>query len=104
MQSGSAFSPWALARDAATHTRYLASVLDCPTRDNTALVDCIRQRSIADIMRVQLDVPDYLTAFGPTIDGIVIPAEPAVLMKNYKDLFGQYDLLFGVTKIESYFR
>ncbi|KAG8187917.1 hypothetical protein JTE90_002932 [Oedothorax gibbosus] len=104
MQSGSAFSPWALARDAATHTRYLASVLDCPTRDNTALVDCIRQRSISDIMRVQLDVPDYLTAFGPTIDGIVIPAEPAVLMKNYKDLFGQYDLMFGVTKIESYFR
>ncbi|XP_055936157.1 neuroligin-4, X-linked-like isoform X3 [Argiope bruennichi] len=104
MQSGSAFSPWALARDAATFTRYLASVLDCPTRDNTALVDCIRQRSISDIMRVQLDIPDYLTAFGPTIDGIVIPNEPAVLMKNYKDLFGQYDLLFGVTKIESYFR
>ncbi|GFY43665.1 neuroligin-4, X-linked [Trichonephila inaurata madagascariensis] len=104
MQSGSAFSPWALARDSATFTRYLASVLDCPTRDNTALVDCIRQRSISDIMRVQLDIPDYLTAFGPTIDGIVIPNEPAVLMKNYKDLFGQYDLLFGVTKIESYFR
>ncbi|XP_054713354.1 neuroligin-3-like [Uloborus diversus] len=104
MQSGSALSPWALARDAATHTRYLASVLDCPTRDNTALVDCIRQRSIADIMRVQLDIPDYLTAFGPTIDGIVIPNEPAILMKNYKDLFGQYDLLFGVTKVESYFR
>ncbi|XP_071033569.1 neuroligin-4, X-linked-like isoform X2 [Parasteatoda tepidariorum] len=104
LQSGSAFSPWALARDSATHTRYLASVLDCPTRDNTALVECIRQRSISDIMRVQLDLPDFLTAFGPTIDGIVIPNEPALLMKNYKDLFGQYDMMFGVTKIESIFR
>ncbi|XP_023210237.1 neuroligin-3-like [Centruroides sculpturatus] len=104
IQSGSALSPWAIAREALTYTRHLARVLGCPIQESNALVDCMRERPVADIMRVQLLVPAHLTAFGPTIDGVMVPDEPTALMEEYTELYGQYDLLFGVSRVESFFQ
>ncbi|CAG2169935.1 unnamed protein product [Oppiella nova] len=104
MQSGSALSPWAIASDAVTHSRNLAKALRCPDEPdkNSVMVDCLRQRSIDDIIAVDLRVPTHLTAFGPVIDGIVIPNDPAILMSDMNSFYANYDLLFGVTKIEAY--
>ncbi|KFM58800.1 Neuroligin-3, partial [Stegodyphus mimosarum] len=105
LQSGSAFSPWAVAHEAMTFTRHVARKLGCPVLDHPALVRCMRQRSIADIMRVQLLVPEYLTAFGPMVDGLVIPADPEKVLKNPSAdyLSGpKVDVLIGVTRIESF--
>ncbi|KAG8199767.1 hypothetical protein JTE90_000860 [Oedothorax gibbosus] len=104
LQSGSALSPWAIARDALTYTRQVAAHCKCPTKDNTAMVACLGKRPVQDILNTPLRVPDHLTAFGPTIDGVVIPGEPAILMEKNNDLFSQYDLLVGVSRIEYYFR
>ncbi|CAL1282269.1 unnamed protein product [Larinioides sclopetarius] len=106
LQSGSAFSPWALAHEAMTFTRHVARKLGCPVLDHPALVRCMRQRPLSDIMRVQLLVPEYLTAFGPMVDGIVIPADPEKLLFNppAELLSGpKVDVLIGVTRIESFF-
>jgi hypothetical protein len=104
MQSGSALSPWAIASDAVSHSRNLAKALRCPDEPdkNSLMVDCLRQRSVEDIIAVDFKVPTHLTAFGPVVDGIVIPNDPALLMSEHNSLYGNYDLLFGVTKIESY--
>lgn len=104
LQSGSALSPWAIARDALTYTKQVASHLKCPTKDNAALVACLGKRPVQDILNAPLRVPDHLTAFGPTIDGVVIPGEPAYLMEKQSELFAQYDLLLGISRIEYFFK
>lgn len=104
MQSGSALSPWAIAHDAITYTHQIAKALDCPAQDNTALVECLRKRDLQDIMSLNVSAPEYLSTFGPTVDGIVLPADPANIMERNAALFTQYDLLFGCTKVESYFQ
>lgn len=104
MQSGSALSSWALAPNAISYAHELARKLGCPIQKSSELVDCMREKSVEDIMKVQLDVPEHLTSFGPTVDGTVIPKEPSILMEDSNNLYGQYDLLFGVTRIESYFQ
>ncbi|KFM57542.1 Neuroligin-1, partial [Stegodyphus mimosarum] len=103
MQSGSALCPWAIARDAVTHTHRLAQILDCPTQDSMALIECLRRKRLEDIMAVHIPVPDHLSGFGPTVDGIVLPHDPVYLMETKPDLFLRYDLLLGTTRVESYF-
>ncbi|CAL1270996.1 unnamed protein product [Larinioides sclopetarius] len=103
MQSGSALSPWAIAHDALTYGRQVCSTLNCPTTESGPMLDCMRQRPLTDIMRVQVMVPEHLSAFGPTVDGIVIPVDPLTPMKEKESLFGQYDLLFGVTRAENFY-
>lgn len=102
MQSGSALSPWAIARNSLVYTRQIAQALKCPTEESAVLVECLRQRPVEDILNVPLSVPDHLSAFGPTIDGVVVPGEPQDRMERHTDFFGQYDLLFGMARIESY--
>ncbi|KAG8191528.1 hypothetical protein JTE90_019592 [Oedothorax gibbosus] len=103
LQSGSALCPWALAKDAASHARKLAQSMNCSTRDSTKLIDCLRKKRLEDIMSVDIQAPDHLSAFGPTVDGIVLPKSPMYLMQTKPDLFLRYDMMFGVTKVESYF-
>lgn len=104
MQSGSALSPWALATEPVTNSRKLANSLGCPNdpEKNSLMVECLRQRSVEEIISVNLKVPTHLTAFGPVVDGHLIPNDPAQLMGDPNSHYGKYDLLFGVTKIESY--
>lgn len=103
LQSGSALCPWALAKDAVSHARKLAQSMNCSTRDSMKLIDCLRKKRLEDIMSVDIQAPDHLSAFGPTIDGIVLPKSPMYLMQTKPDLFLRYDMMFGVTKVESYF-
>ncbi|KAG8196300.1 hypothetical protein JTE90_023852 [Oedothorax gibbosus] len=106
MMSGSALSPWALARDADIYAQQIARTLGCPTDQPSSLLECLRERSVADILRVEITVPMFLTGFGPTIDGIVIQNEPAAMMEDLSDEHqmntGLFDLMFGVTRVESY--
>jgi hypothetical protein len=84
-------------------------------QDNVVMVDCLRQKSVDEILRVDLMAPQHLTAFGPIIDGIVVPSEPKQLMQsrtvdsnhnfasNSMGNTNSYDLLFGVTRVEAPF-
>lgn len=103
MLSGSALCPWAIASDAIFHAKNFASELGCAEQSNiNNVLDCLRQKSVQDIMSVNHKVPTHLTAFGPVIDGIVIPNDPQTLMTKPNFIFTNYHLLFGITKIESY--
>lgn len=85
------------------------------SQDNVVMVDCLRQKSVDDILRVDLMTPQYLTAFGPIVDGIVVPSDPRQLMQsktgegsqpyppNSMANLNNVDLMFGVTRVESPF-
>ncbi|KAJ6217577.1 hypothetical protein RDWZM_008734 [Blomia tropicalis] len=103
MQSGSALSPWAIASDAMMHAKNLANTLGCGDSSNSnGILECLRHKSVLEITSVPLRVPTHLTAFGPVIDGIVIPNDPQILMSKMNSIFGNYQLLFGVGRVESY--
>lgn len=104
MISGSALSPWAIASDAIYHARNFAKILGCleNPRMEKMVLECLRHKTIEDILSIDLKIPTHLTAFGPIIDGIVIPNDPQSLMSKSNPLFGSYELLFGVVKTESY--
>ncbi|XP_054157875.1 neuroligin-4, X-linked-like isoform X2 [Oppia nitens] len=108
LMSGSALTPWAIARDADLYAKTIAQELDCPVHDNAVMVDCLRQKRIDELFSADYSVPDHLTAFGPIIDGIVVPAEPRYLMQTESTdtrstihLAHSTDLLIGVTRVEA---
>ncbi|UXI17201.1 hypothetical protein NH340_JMT03144 [Sarcoptes scabiei] len=115
MISGSALSPWAIASNAMIYAKNFAKALDCwPTTASSSItttskqyhqenvLDCLRKKSIDEMLSIDLNAPTHLTVFGPVIDGIVIPAHPFGLMSKPKSLFGSYELLLGVAKAESF--
>ncbi|CAG2177536.1 unnamed protein product, partial [Oppiella nova] len=127
LMSGSALSPWAIARNAETYSIQLAKELNCPTYDNILMVECVRHKPVEDILGVDLQAPQYLTVFGPIIDGILVPSEPKQILESGLSDFNyyfhhnvtppaapppvynsqsvhyinNYDLLFGVTRVEA---
>ncbi|XP_076348081.1 neuroligin-4, X-linked-like isoform X1 [Tachypleus tridentatus] len=103
LQSGSVFSPWAIAKDSLFYARQVAKKLNCPTSIDTSTIECLRHRPLQKILDVYIEIPDYLTTFGPTIDGISLQNDPEYQMKENSNINRQYDLLFGVTRAESYF-
>ncbi|XP_076323980.1 neuroligin-4, X-linked-like isoform X2 [Tachypleus tridentatus] len=104
LQSGSVFSPWAIAKDSLFYARKLAIKLKCPTNIDTSTIECLRHRPLQKILDVNIEIPDYLTTFGPTIDGIFLQYDPEYQMEENTNINRQYDLLFGVTRTESYFQ
>lgn len=58
-------------------------------------------RAVPDILRVDLAPPDHLSAFGPVVDGIVIPKEPSLLMEDHgASFYKNYEMLAGVARVE----
>lgn len=100
LMSGSALSDWALNYNPQGVTMQVAKKLNCPIED-TKLGECLRNKSYQDIMNVTITAPEFLTIYGPIVDGLVVPSDPNQVMAD-SDSFGKFDLLFGMTEIESY--
>ncbi|KAI5718568.1 hypothetical protein M8J77_023175 [Diaphorina citri] len=76
LMSGSALSSWALVRDPAQYADQVAAQLNCSSLEAAEpLLQCLRNLPLEALMRVRLEVPDYTTGFGPSIDGVVIDPE-----------------------------
>ncbi|KAJ6221743.1 hypothetical protein RDWZM_000288, partial [Blomia tropicalis] len=84
LMSGSSLSPWAIARDASTYAKEIGRQLNCPLTENALMVDCLRTKTVDELLSVTLRVPDYLSAFGPIVDGIVVPLEPRIQLHNLR--------------------
>lgn len=52
----------------------------------------------------QIKVPMYTTPYGPIIDGVVVPADPQLLMADpgAGNNYPRYDIMFGLTESESF--
>jgi neuroligin len=98
--SGSALSDWALNYNPQQITMEVAKQLNCSSTEDSQLGECLRKKSYRELVDVKVSVPEFLTIFGPIVDGMVI-SDPKSVMQSSENL-KNFDLLFGMTEIESY--
>ncbi|KAG8321950.1 neurexin protein binding [Homalodisca vitripennis] len=129
LMSGSALCPWALVREPARYTRQVARHVGCPA--DIQLLQCLRERPLELILSAPVESPEFLTAFGPSVDGVVIggrslsddiddlhvmpPGSGPIHFHNFLNLnnptfrksmvakMSRYDLLIGMVRLEAYF-
>ncbi|KAL1451039.1 hypothetical protein WDU94_003334 [Cyamophila willieti] len=71
--SGSSLSPWALVRDPARYARQVAKHAACPIDlSHTELLRCLREKPLELLLSTPVLAPEFTTAFGPSIDGVII--------------------------------
>ncbi|XP_025425230.1 neuroligin-4, Y-linked-like [Sipha flava] len=130
--SGSALSSWALVEDPVSYALDLAKQVNCTTaegNDPEPVVDCLREVPLDQLMSVGVAMPTYLSAFGPSVDGVVVKSNYqedviANLLPEFDGYSGssvafgarkfqkfefgsgvnKYDLLFGVVTSEALWR
>ncbi|XP_055461179.1 neuroligin-4, X-linked isoform X2 [Psammomys obesus] len=126
IQSGTALSSWAVNYQPAAYARMLGARVGCggdvtsatsppdtaatppltssvhdPPSPSAALVACLRRRGARELTRAAGSVPasaPFHVAFGPVIDGDVVPDDPQILMEQGE--FLNYDILLGVNQAE----
>ncbi|XP_012863993.1 neuroligin-4, X-linked [Echinops telfairi] len=98
IQSGTALSSWAVNYQPAKYTRVLADKVGCNMLDTTELVECLRHKSPRELVQHAIAPATYHIAFGPVIDGDVIPDDPQILMEQGE--FLNYDIMLGVNQGE----
>lgn len=132
--SGSALSSWALVEDPVNYAVKLAKEVNCTipedvAKDHEEIVDCLREMPLDELLQADVTPPSYLSAFGPSVDGVVIKTDFAKELVTYfkpSDLqsfvgpvnanmkrseatltprgSNTYDLLFGVVTSEALWR
>ncbi|XP_033367037.1 uncharacterized protein LOC117243547 isoform X2 [Bombus vosnesenskii] len=101
LMSGSALSADAIGKAPLQITKQVAHALNCPTTTDNDLALCLRSKDVSTLLNVKIHKPNYVPAFAPLIDNVVIPDKPLNLMKN-SELFGRFDLMYGVTESEKF--
>uniref|UniRef100_A0A6Q2Y4D4 Carboxylesterase type B domain-containing protein n=1 Tax=Esox lucius TaxID=8010 RepID=A0A6Q2Y4D4_ESOLU len=98
IQSGSALSSWAVNYQPVKYTRLLAEKVGCNVLDTLDMVDCLRKKTSRELVEQDIQPARYHVAFGPVIDGDVIPDDPEILMEQGE--FLNYDIMLGVNQGE----
>lgn len=70
--SGSAFSSWALVEDPVIYALKLAKEVNCTIPDDLIknheqIVDCLREIPLEELYAADIQAPNFLTAFGPSV-------------------------------------
>lgn len=81
-QSGSAISSWSVNYRPLTYTKILAKKVGCSYSDTAELVDCLRRKSFRELVDQDIQPARYHIAFGPVVDGDVVPDDPEILMQQ----------------------
>ncbi|XP_077447573.1 neuroligin-3b [Stigmatopora argus] len=98
IQSGSALSSWAVNYQPVKYTRTLAERVGCNVLDTVDMVSCLQKKSAKELVEQEIQPAQYRVAFGPVIDGDVIPDDPEILMEQGE--FLNYDIMLGVNQGE----
>uniref|UniRef100_A0A672NJG7 Neuroligin-2-like n=1 Tax=Sinocyclocheilus grahami TaxID=75366 RepID=A0A672NJG7_SINGR len=117
-QSGSAISSWSISYQPLKYTKILARKVGCTYGETADLVDCLRKKNFRELVDQDIQPARYHIAFGPVVDGDVVPDDPEILMQQVilitviceDDMcvilqlrsgeFLNYDLLIGVNQGE----
>ncbi|XP_073429029.1 neuroligin-2 isoform X1 [Dendrobates tinctorius] len=97
-QSGTAISSWSVNYEPLKYTRLLAAKVGCDYTDNAEMVSCLRRKPHRDLVDQDIQPARYHIAFGPVVDGDVVPDDPEILMEQGE--FLNYDILMGVNQGE----
>ncbi|XP_063601148.1 neuroligin-4, X-linked-like [Penaeus indicus] len=120
LMSGSALSSWATVGTPTHYALKFGRALNCttnlpsgislhepeftPSNDELdQMVNCLKDKSLDELQAVHISAPQFLYAFGPSVDGIVIKHDYRREMRKRADeMSKEYDLLFGVVPNEAY--
>lgn len=83
-QSGSAISSWSVNYRPMMYTKILARKVGCTHGDMAELVDCLRRKSFRELVDQDIQPARYHIAFGPVVDGDVVPDDPEILMQQVR--------------------
>ncbi|KDR08664.1 Neuroligin-1, partial [Zootermopsis nevadensis] len=73
LMSGSGLSPWALVENPARYAQQVARHANCsPDLPQPHLLKCLRERPLDALLATPIEAPEFSSAFGPSIDGVVI--------------------------------
>ncbi|XP_075345709.1 LOW QUALITY PROTEIN: neuroligin-2 [Mycteria americana] len=97
-QSGTAISSWSVNYQPLKYTRLLAAKVGCERADTGAAVECLRRQPFRALVDQDVQPARYHVAFGPVVDGDVVPDDPEILMQQGE--FLNYDILIGVNQGE----
>eukprot|EP00076_Gallus_gallus_P045897 XP_025011435.1 LOW QUALITY PROTEIN: neuroligin-2-like [Gallus gallus] len=97
-QSGTAISSWSVNYQPLKYTRLLAAKVGCERADTGAAVECLRRQPYRALVDQDVQPARYHVAFGPVVDGDVVPDDPEILMQQGE--FLNYDILIGVNQGE----
>ncbi|XP_038624505.1 neuroligin-2 [Tachyglossus aculeatus] len=97
-QSGTAISSWSVNYQPLKYTRLLAAKVGCDYADSAEAVECLRRKSSRELVDQDVQPARYHIAFGPVVDGDVVPDDPEILMQQGE--FLNYDMLIGVNQGE----
>lgn len=118
--SGSAYSSWAIVEDPVVYAVRLAREFNCTIpedmiKHHEQLVDCLRDVPLEELYSVDMQSPNFLSTFGPSVDGVVI--RTGLTNQDQDDLLprgqskrsadgrgGKYDLMFSVVTAEALWR
>lgn len=86
--SGSAYSSWALVEDPVIYALKLAKEVNCTIpedliKSHEQIVDCLREVPLDELYATEMQAPNFLTAFGPSV--------------SYCFYFGKWKALRAVT-------
>lgn len=81
-QSGSALSSWAVNYQPVMYTKILAKKVGCSLGDMAELVECLRRKTFRELVDQDIQPARYHIAFGPVVDGDVVPDDPEILMQQ----------------------
>lgn len=110
MMSGSAYADWAMVEDPVHFAVKLASSLNCTIprylgslsmveflfhplikmrsrnmlKDHEDILKCLRGRNVDDLTKFKFETPSFLTAMGPSRDGVLIPADFGIDNNNIR--------------------
>ncbi|KAG7465308.1 hypothetical protein MATL_G00174990 [Megalops atlanticus] len=97
-QSGSAISSWSVNYQPLKYTKVLARKVGCSYGETVDLVECLRRKNFRELVDQDIQPARYHIAFGPVVDGDVVPDDPEILMQQGE--FLNYDILIGVNQGE----
>ncbi|XP_030042787.1 neuroligin-2-like isoform X7 [Microcaecilia unicolor] len=97
-QSGTAISSWSVNYQPLKYTRMLAAKVGCNHMDTMETVECLRRKPYRELVDQDIQPARYHIAFGPVVDGDVVPDDPEILMQQGE--FLNYDILIGVNQGE----
>ncbi|KAB5576664.1 hypothetical protein PHYPO_G00200290 [Pangasianodon hypophthalmus] len=100
IQSGTALSSWAVNYQPAKYTRMLAEKVGCNEDDSMEMIQCLQNKNYKELIEQNITPAKYHIAFGPVIDGDVVPDDPQILMEQGE--FLNYDIMLGVNQGEGY--
>lgn len=118
LMSGSAYSSWALVEDPVIYAVKLAKEVNCSipedlVKDHESIVDCLREVSLEELYAADYQPPNFLSAFGPSVDGVVIrpgrsnqdlDESSRASKRNQANQAGQYDLMISAVTGEALWR